>query len=255
MDNYSIYLQVKESYKTVIVIVCIAVLIQQSFRIPLEIFQSSVVTSTAIMALPLAVALACFATSRAYGGSKVFGKSYFLLGLSYIAFFAGEALYYFYMDVQEDYTYSVVADVFFMVSMPLLLAHIIINIRYFTTGLEAYQKAILVTVPTIAFSGYLLVLGANPQGLDWNPFNFILVAESVLVLGFTVVAFTIFRQTVLFGPWFLLLIGIMLSTAGDIMYHYTDIVSLYDFADPTTGLWLASSMIVIYALYSHQKSI
>ena len=108
----------------------------------------------------------------------------------------------------------------------------------------------------IIFAGYLLILGTNsPFSFDEHLFNLILVVESVVVLGFTIVAFTVFRQTALFAPWFLLLIGILFSTAGDILYHYTDIISNYDTTDPTTGLWLASSMVVIYALYNHQKSI
>ncbi|MBI1662422.1 MAG: hypothetical protein IS860_02795 [Nitrosopumilus sp.] len=51
------------------------------------------------------------------------------------------------------------------------------------------------------------------------------------------------------------MIGILFSTAGDVLYRYTDTISSYDYSDPTTSLWLASSMIMIYALYKHQKSI
>lgn len=252
MISNSIYLQVRESYKVILVIVGVAIFIQQSSKIPLEFFESSIIASTSITMLPLAVALACFVTSRIYGGSKIFGKSYFLLGLSYVAFFVGEALYYFYMDIQDDYSYSVIADIFFIISMPLLLGYIIINVRYFVEKLEYHQKVLLVVIPVTIFSTYL-VMWINSS--NENLLSLVLIAESVLVLGFTVVAFTAFRQTALFGPWFLLLVGILCSTTGDILYHYMYNVSLYDFTEPTTGLWLASSMIIIYALYKHQKSI
>ena len=252
----TVYSQVRESYKIILAIIGIAITIQLSSKIPIEFFESTVVASTAIVFLPLAVAISSFVISKIYGGSKVFGKSYFILGVSYFAFFAGEAFFYFYMDMQNDYSYSFISEIAFMISMSLLLTHIIINIRYFAEKLEQYQKVLLVIIPTVIFAGYLLILGTNSSfNLEEHLFNLILVIQSVITLGFTIVAFTVFRQTALFAPWFLLLIGFFLSTAGDILYHYTDIISKYDTTDPTTGLWLASSMVIIYALYKHQKSI
>ena len=189
-------------------------------------------------------------------GSKVFGKSYFILGISYVLFFLGEALYYFYFEPFDTFEYSIISEIFFMVSMPLILGHIVINIRYFVEKLESYQKLLLIIIPAIIIFGYSIIFTANPFEItDDFYFNLIFVVESSIVLGFTVVAFTLFRHTVLFAPWFLLLIGILFSTAGDTLYRYTDTITSYDYADPTTSLWLASSMIMIYALYKHQKSI
>ena len=252
----TIYSQVKESYKIILVIICISIAIQISPKIPINFFESSIIASTAITILPLVVAISCFVISANYGGSKVFGKSYFVLGLSYIAFFIGEGLFYFYMDVYEDYSYKIIAEGAFMISMPLLLTHIIINIRYFVEKLEKYQIILLTVIPLVIVSGYSLAMLTNSAfTLDDYLFNLIFVIESAVVLGFTIVAFTIFRETALFAPWFLLLIGILFNTVGDIWYRYTDTISFYNFSDPATGLWLASSMMIIYALYKHQKSI
>ena len=81
-----IYSHIKESYKIILVIVGIAFTIQFTSTISTDIFESSFVASTVITVLPLIVAISCFVISRIYGGSKVFGKSYFILGLSYIVF-------------------------------------------------------------------------------------------------------------------------------------------------------------------------
>ena len=253
----TLYSQFKESYKIISVIIGIAVVIQLSSNIQVEFFEYSLVTSAAIAIFPLCVAIASFVVSRTYGGSKVFGKSYFLLSLSYLAFFIGEGLYFFYFDPFDNYEYTIISEVLFTgISMPLLLIHIIINIRYFAEKLEIYQKILLVVIPAIVILGYSWILMSNaPENMDDFYFNLISVVASSIILGFTVVAFTLFRETVLFTPWFLLLIGILFSTAGDVLYRYTDTMTAYDYGDPTTSLWLAASMMVVYALYKHQKSI
>ena len=252
----TLYSQIKESYKTIIVIVGIAISLQFVSSIPIEWFESYLITSTAITIFPLGVAISCFIISNIYGGSKIFGKSYFILGFSYVLFFLGEALYFFYFDPFDTYEYSIIAEIFFMISMPLILTHIVINIGYFVEKLERLQKVLLLIIPLIIIFGYTLIFTtSNAEIPNEFYFHLIFVIESSIVLAFTVVAFTLFRTTVLFAPWFLLLIGILFSTAGDVLYRYTDTISSYDYSDPTTSLWLASSMIMIYALYKHQKSI
>ena len=254
--THNVYSQIKESYKIILVILAISIGIQMSSKIQIEFFGSSLITSTAIVIFPLVVAISSFIIFKIYGGSKIFGKSYFILGLSYMAFFIGEALFYFYFEPFNDFQYSIISELFFVISMPLILTHIIINIRYFAEKTELYQKILAITIPTIIVLGYSLILTVNPlEDVDDFYFNLIFVLEAAIVLGFTVMAFTLFRQTVLFTPWFLILIGILFSTAGDVLYRYTDTVSSYDTSDPTTSLWLASSMMIIYALYKHQKSI
>ena len=252
----TLYAQIKDSYKTILVILGIAVSLQLVSLVQIEWFESYLITSTAIVFFPLGVAISCFIISKWYGGSKVFGKSYFVLGVSYVFFFLGEALYYFYFEPFDTFEYTIVSEIFFIVSMLLILVHIIINIRYFVEKLETYQILLLIVIPLIIISGYVLIFSMNNFEIDDDfYFNLFFVTKSSIVLGFTVVAFTLFRQTVLFAPWFLLLVGILFSTAGDVLYRYTDTISSYDYSDPTTSLWLASSMIMIYALYKHQKSI
>ena len=205
--------------------------------------------------LPLVVAIFSFAVSKLYGFSKVFGRSYFILGVSYVFFFAGEGLFYFYMDVYGDFSLNFVAEWLFVVSMTLLLFHIVINIRYFSEKLELYQKIILITIPLVIFFGFFSILEFNSDNFDKNIFSLLFVFHSSIALGLIAVAFTVFRHTVLFAPWFLFLIGITLGTAADFSFRYTDVVSTFSYTDPAVGLWLSSSMVIIYALYKHQKSI
>ncbi len=114
----------------------------------------------------------------------------------------------------------------------------------------------LFVCPLIIIVGYSIIFTVHSFEVTNDfYFNLIFVIESSIVLGFTAVAFPLFRQTVLFTPWFLLLVGTLFSITGDTLYKYTDTITSYDYTDPTTSLWLTSSMTMIYALYKHQKSI
>lgn len=247
--------QFKESYKALLLITGIALAVQFSPTIPIDFFERAVIPSMAITFLPLTVAVFSFVISKLYGFSRVFGRSYFILGLSYVFFFAGEAFFYFYIDVYGDFSHDFVSEWMFEISIILLLIHIAINIRYFSEKLETYQKFMLIAIPLVMFFGFFSTLELDSDNLDRVIFSLLFALQSFISLGLIAVAFTVFRHTVLFGPWFLLLIGILLNAAADFSYRYTDIVSAFSYTDPAVGLWLASSMVVIYALYRHQKSI
>ena len=247
--------QFRESYKILLLVAGIAIFIQFSSIIPVDFFESSILPSMVMTFLPLAVAIFSFVISKLYGFSKVFGRSYFIFGLSYVFFFAGEALFYFYMDVYGDYSVEFVSAWMFAISMTLLLFHIVINIRYFSEKLERYQKVILVAIPLAIFLGFFSMLEFNSDNFDKTILNLFFILQSSIALSLIIVAFTVFRHTILFGPWFLLLIGILLSTVGDFSFRYIDIVSTFSYTDSAVGLWIASSMVMIYALYEHQKSI
>ena len=248
--------QLKESYKIILLFFASAIALQFSSDIPLEFFESSIVIRVSTVILPLAVAISSFAISKIYGGSKVFGKSYFLLGLGFFTVFLGEVVYFFLIDPGADSDYTLLAELFFLISYPLVFAHIIINIRYFAEKLEDYQKVLLIIIPTITILVYSLLVNLNPPE-DSSEFYYSLlfVAESAIMLGLTILAFTVFRHTALFVPWFLLLVGFLIGVIGDVAYNYAYTIGFFDFGNPSLGLWLASNMMLIYALYKHQKSI
>ena len=76
------------------------------------------------------------------------------MGISYLLFFIGDAIFYFYMDLFGDYEHIIVAEMMFMVSISLLFTHIIINMRYFAEKLEIHPKILLIAVPIGIVAGY-----------------------------------------------------------------------------------------------------
>ena len=248
--------QLKESYKIILLVFAAAITLQFSSYIPLEFFKSDIVIRVSTIILPLAVAASSFVISKIYGGSKVFGKSYFLLGLGFVAYFLGEAVYFFLVDPGSDSDSTFLGDIFFLVSYPIVFAHVIINIRYFAEKLEDYQKILLIIIPTITILFYSLLVNLNPfEDSSEFYYSLLFVSESAIMLGLTIVAFTVFRHTALFVPWFLLLIGFLIGVIGDVIYNYAYTIGFFDFGNPSLGLWLASNMMIVYALYKHQKSI
>lgn len=205
---------------------------------------------TAIVSMPLAVSACCMVVSWAYGGSKVFGRSFLMLGTAYAAVFAGEALYYFHLDPSgtQD-AWAVVADALFLASYPLLMIHVAINVSYFV-GRVGRWRALPVAAAGPVVAGYVLSVGADTAGV-WM--GAVAVAGSSALLGSAALA--AFRHTAMSPPWTLLLAGIALGTVGDILYNHAYALDLYGFGDASTDLWLASYMVVAYALYTHYRSV
>ena len=250
----SILLEIKNSYKPLFLISAGVIALQIGLILRPEFFESNLIPHFLIIIFPLGVSVYSFAISKIYGGSKVFGRSYFALGLGYFATFLTETLYVYFYDISGQ-DVPVIADYFLISFYLLVLIHLIVNIRYFAERLETFQKATIVLVPVIFVLIYSLLVFSNPlDDTSYFYYSLIFVFLSSLTMGFVIVGFSLFRQTVLFSAWLLLLVGISVGTIGDLVYHYVQILD-GSWVDNVTSLWIASNMIMIYALYKHQKSI
>ena len=221
-----------------------------------DTFDSSLLILIAIVVSPLILSVSCFIISKMYGNSKVFGKSYFLLGVGFFSTFVGEIIYFYYVDFLHYEQYSILGDIFIFFTYPFMMAHIVINVRYFVEKLENFQKILLIGIPVIVILGYSLVV-TNVSGEDDEEFYYslIFVSASSIVLGLATIAFTLFRQTALISAWFALLLGIIIGTIGDILYNYAFTLGIFSFSEFSYVFWIASNSIIIYALYKHQKLI
>jgi len=245
--------------------------LKKSYKIPVMIFAAStgiylvgiiesldlsLFTRVAIFTTPFLVSISCFLISRNYDHSKVFGKSYLLLGIGHLSIFAGELIFFYYVDYLHFLEYEMLGDILIFAGYPFMMVHIIINVRYFVEKLELFQKLLLITIPGTIILGYFLVLlGVTLENSGSFYYYFSFVAASSIVLGLAAMAFTLFRQTALTAAWFVLLIGIAIGTIGDILYNYASTLGVYSFGDFSNTLWIASPLIMVYALYKHQKAI
>ena len=247
--------ELKKSYKVPIIIFLFVVVLTFGLKSRIGVFETSIVFELLIVILPLIVSISSFAVSRTYGNSRVFGRSYFLLGLGFLSVFVGELLYFIYYDIlDEEILYMF--NYFFLVGTFFYISHLVINIRYFAEKIEPYQKALLILIPVFITFGYSYLVYENSYDFDYYfYFSLLLVSTSSVTLGLVIVGFTLFRRTVLISAWFLLLIGFLIGTIGDLEFWYYDTFGGDFLENYSSVLWLTSSMVLVYALYRHQKSI
>ncbi len=229
-------------------------------------------TSSAVFA---AATIFAWIVAIRYWGSTVFGKAYLALAIAYSCFSIGWNLFWvyeIYYQIENPYPYY--PDVFFLAFYPLLIYHIRTNFRYFKRSLSRNQKLIIIIIPLATSSIYLFFgivpveqqggLGAMKIGAipDYDETFYkeyltglAFIFASSLTFSSAMVATQVFQKTALGAPWGLLLVGIILNTSGDIYYYLFELFGDYERANPVTGIWVASGLVVCYALYKHRKAL
>lgn len=219
-----------------------------------------------------AVAIFAFVIAKRYKGSQVFGKAYIALGIGYALYFIGDLLWYVYeIGYQVANPYPYYPDIGYFGTFPFLIYHLRSNIRYFKRKLERNQKFILISLPvgtTLLFLFISLVPLEAPGGITtlrigeiqpYEPGYFVellmgtaYVAIVTVTLALAIIGFQVFRGGILGPAWGLLLVGFLLETFADLHYYYYEIFGDYARTSPVHGIWMASTMILCYALYKHR---
>ena len=208
------------------------------------------------VSLAASVSAASLTVSKRYWSTQVFGRSYLALGLGYASYAIAEVIYYTLDIILEVEAYPSVADIFFFMLYPLALIHLILNVKFFIHKFSTKQLFILGIIPIIFVTTYGVI---SFQELEEANFDFyygiIFIIGASLILSFAVVGATIFKQGLLGVAWLLLVIGILLNAIADVWYYNLELFGAYYNEHPVTVLWYVSNLIMIYALYKHQKVI
>ncbi|RDJ31425.1 MAG: histidine kinase [Crenarchaeota archaeon] len=208
------------------------------------------------VALAAAVSAASLTVSKRYWSTQVFGRSYLALGLGYASYAIAEVIYYTLDIILEVEAYPSVADIFFFMLYPLALIHLILNVKFFVHKFSSKQLLILGIIPIVFVISYGVI---SFQELEEANFDFyygiIFIIGASLILSFAVVGATIFKQGLLGVAWLLLVVGILLNAIADVWYYVLEIFGEYFNAHPVTVVWYVSNLMMIYALYKHQKVI
>ena len=214
-----------------------------------------------------------FIVSKRYWGSEIFGRSYLALALGYLCYSIGWNLWWVYEIFYEIHNpYMALPDVFFLLFYPLVIYHIRKNFKFFKRQATQHQKFIILMIPIIMTSIYaffgivpveaeagfstLRIIELPEYDLEFYAYYFtglVFVFASSLTFSHAIVAAQIFRTTVLGPAWGLLLLGILLNTAADLYYYILELFGDYVRADPVTGIWLGSTVVICYALFKHRK--
>ena len=81
------------------------------------------------------------------------------------------------------------------------------------------------------------------------------VVSSAIILSLAILAFTVFRNSILGVAWAMLVIGIFFYAVADVWYYYLEEIGSFTIKDPVNTLWVLSNTVMVYALYKHQKTI
>jgi len=224
------------------------------------------------MIIPLSVAIFAFATSRRYSGALVYSKAYVMLGVAFLFMFFAELTYVFYEQVLDLDPYPSIADVFFFVFYPLIVAYFIINLKFFAPKISKSGLALIIGMPIIATISYVYFIISpyvtdntlTEYGLfgiieDFGSFDFyygiIFIAAASVTLGLAIHTAKIFRGGLIGTAWLILVLGIILNLVGDTWYYYSEVTTGYSLSDPVNLCWYSSYLLILYALYKHKKAL
>lgn len=207
---------------------------------------------------PFIVSVIGFVIAIRYRRSMIFGKSYLSLAIAYLGIFLGEIIYMIYDVVYNIEPYPSIADVFFFIQYPLLLVHLILNIKFFTPKINKLAKIWIIAMPIGVLLTYSMLFTMENIGniLEFDfLYGAVFVYFSSLTLSFAVVGTIIFKEGVIGKAWILLTVGILLNTIGDTWYYNLELTEAYDLFHPVNMFWYAGYWLVMYALIKHKKII
>lgn len=219
-----------------------------------------------------AASIFSFWAAKKYWGSAIFGKAYLALGIGYAFYTAGDASWYVYEVILQESPYPSFADIGYYGFYPFAIYHLRKNVHYFKRKLDKRQKIILLTIPVgscIIYSFFSIVAVDTSAGIfhttshlqidQINEIEFLVglayVAASTTVFSYAIVGVQVFYFGKLGAAWALLAIGIGLNTFADYYYYYSENFGEFLRNNPVHGVWIASTMIICYALYKHVKSV
>lgn len=202
---------------------------------------------------PLAATIVGFVVAKRYRGSKIFGKAYFALAVGLLMNVVGETIYAIY-DFQGNVPNFGINDILFYSFYPLVLAHLVLNIRFFKPKIGILTKAWVTGIPVILTIVYSILSYQQSGQANFDYYTgLIYVILAASILSGTMLGARVFRQGLLGKAWLLLVIGILLTTIGDMWYSYLNVYNQYTLLQPVNLFWYAGYMVITYALYKHQK--
>ena len=197
--------------------------------------------------------------ARRYHGSEMFGRAYLYLAIGYCAMLAGDLGFYYNEYILEVDPYPSPFDIGFLIGYVFITAHIVANVRYFKKKLNASSKFVLIGIPILVTSVYLFSAYFEWREYDELPFDLfwgsLFALGSSITLAFAIIGVSVFRHSVLKEVWVLLVSGIFLGMIADVWYFYLETFEAYYSSHVVNTMWVASFMLIIYALIQHKKVI
>ena len=206
------------------------------------------------MIIPASVAVFGFIVARKYSGTLVYSKAYNMLAIAFLFMLFAEGTYFIYEQILELEPYPSIADVFFFLFYPMIIAYLVINIRFFAPQLTKSGLITIIGIPLISTVAYLYLTIEDFGSFDFF-YGIIFVASASVTLGFAIQAAKIFRGGLVGTAWLVLVIGITINLIGDVWYYYIEVIESYTLEHPVNLFWYSAYLVILYALYKHKKTL
>lgn len=204
---------------------------------------------------PLSAGIIGIIVSHRYASGKVFQRAYLALGIGYLANSAGEFLYYTYDVIFNEIPFPSIADGFFLSFYPLIITHLILNIRFFAPKKPKITTlSWIVTIPLAITFSFVVIYGTDNIDVEFVV-SMAYIVFTTSSLSLTIYGTSIFRQGLIGKAWLILLFGVLATTFADVWYFYLEAFEEYSLEHPINIFWYAGYWIVFYALYKHRQSI
>ena len=216
----------------------------------------NITDTTYLIAIGLVATFGMIVAKRYYR-SSVFGNAHILLGLGFVAMLIGDLAFYYYEYILEIDPYPSPFDIAFLVGYVCVITHLVLNTKFFKPKFTIKDKAMLVLIPVLVTSVY--VVTALQEWGEYDELTFDIFWGSLFAVGssttlaFTVLGVSIFRNSALKEVWLLLVVGIFLWMAADVWYYYLETFEAYYSSHVVNTMWMASFLLIIYALIQHKK--
>jgi hypothetical protein len=201
-----------------------------------------------------ATALAAIFVGSTYSQSRVFGRSFIVLGVGYLLIFVGETIYTIQDFVMHEDPYPSIADLFFMLAYPFIIAHMLINIRYFGSRIKKGSIMWMTGLGVAIFSSYFLLSLSQSTELNFEfYYGLIFVVLPSISIPITVYGVLLFRGGLIGKAWLILLFGNLANAVGDVWYYHLETLGQYQLNHPVNIFWFFAYWVIVYAIYKHRK--
>jgi len=219
----------------------------------------------------LIAAFCSFRVSKKYIGGDMFPKAYLFLGLAFCCWFAGDMFFFYndyvfdlpafetpYMAVYDPRPFEEhsgftmeIADFVYLGIYPFMALHLYLNANYYLPKKNRDIKLAIFGIPLVGAIIFFMQFGAITFESIFGSLN---AVGAAVTLGLVVYGARVFNNSTLKPAWFLLLVGITISTIGDFLYYQVeDFNDEYAIYSTSTIMYVLAFMIMIYALYKHTK--
>lgn len=210
---------------------------------------------------PLLATIFGFYAANTYKLENIHGKSMAFLALGMACFFIGETLFFMYQYVFHKMPFPSIADVFYLLAYPMILAGLLIEVKMHKPKLSEFNTAAVtvmggILVALVAIVTYFGIYKAyDPEATflaNWIATSYGIADIIILVPAMYVLKLAFdFKGGKLFNSWMLIFFGMLFMLAGDILFasystQYSDGSWPYTLIDM---LWVASYLLFAYSFF------